>query len=130
MTGGNGADTLNGGAGNDFLTGGQGNDNLTGSTNADRFIFTSTNSGLDTITDFSHAQLDLITFTGLLTATFAYVGAGAFTGAAGGLNSEVRFSAANTLQVDTNGDGTTDFSITVTGIASAGALVAADFLWS
>ena len=130
VTGGTLADTISGGNGNDTITGGAGADSLTGGGNNDVFQFvSSTLSGLDVITDFVSGT-DKLGFVGLRVATFAYLGSSAFTGATGGNNSEVRFSATNTLQVDTNGDGTTDFSITVTGLAAAGNIVTGDFLWT
>jgi Ca2+-binding RTX toxin-like protein len=55
LTGGAGNDTLIGGAGNDTLTGGAGNDTLIGGAGNDTFVFDSL-SGVDTITDFSHAD--------------------------------------------------------------------------
>ncbi|NCR56245.1 MAG: calcium-binding protein [Microcystis aeruginosa L211-07] len=62
LIGGSGNDTLIGGAGNDTLTGGTGNDSLTGGAGADRFAYTATNDGTDTITDFTIAQGDTLTF--------------------------------------------------------------------
>ena len=60
LTGANAADTINGGQGNDTLTGGGGNDSLTGGTGADRFAYTASNQGIDTITDFTTADSDAI----------------------------------------------------------------------
>ncbi len=69
LNGGDGADSLNGGSANDTLLGGNGNDTLLGGTNndsltggagADRFAYDNTNQGVDTITDFNTAQVDLI----------------------------------------------------------------------
>ena len=60
LTGGAGNDTLTGGAGNDTLTGGVGDDILTGGADADTFVFNSSLEGIDTITDFSHIELDKI----------------------------------------------------------------------
>jgi Ca2+-binding RTX toxin-like protein len=45
-------DILKGGKGNDNLTGGKGNDTLTGGDDKDKFVFTNTTHGKDTITDF------------------------------------------------------------------------------
>ncbi len=58
-----GADSLIGGNGSDTLIGGAGNDSLTGGTGADRFAYTASNQGTDTITDFTIAQGDTLTFT-------------------------------------------------------------------
>ena len=61
-----GNDTLNGLAGNDTLSGDAGNDILTGGLGVDKFIyntnaaFTTTALGVDSITDFTIAQGDLI----------------------------------------------------------------------
>ncbi|WP_253256911.1 calcium-binding protein [Microcystis aeruginosa] len=60
LVGGSGNDTLLGGDGNDTLTGSTGNDTLTGGAGADRFTYDNTNQGVDTITDFSTAEFDLI----------------------------------------------------------------------
>jgi len=57
-----GNDTLFGGTGNDTLTGGAGNDTLTGGAGADRFTYNATTEGIDTITDFTIAQGDVLAF--------------------------------------------------------------------
>lgn len=53
LDGGPGMDTLNGGAGDDTLIGGSGDDVLTGGAGRDVFMFSTSNSGRDTILDFS-----------------------------------------------------------------------------
>jgi len=72
LIGGDGSDTLNGGAGTDSLIGGDGDDSLiggvgtdtlTGGAGADRFAYTANNQGVDTITDFTIADGDLLAFT-------------------------------------------------------------------
>lgn len=72
LIGGNGTDSLNGGLGNDTLIGGDGTDtligaggtdSLTGGAGADRFAYTANNQGVDTITDFTIADGDLLAFT-------------------------------------------------------------------
>ncbi len=60
LIGGNGDDILDGVGSADTLTGGDGNDTLTGGTGADRFAYTDSNQGVDTITDFTTAELDFI----------------------------------------------------------------------
>ncbi|NES89341.1 PQQ-dependent sugar dehydrogenase, partial [Okeania sp. SIO2B9] len=76
LLGGDGNDTLEGGIGRDRLNGGAGNDQLTGGGSIDRFIFNTNDEfqtedvGIDTITDFSQTQgdiilLDLTTFTAI-----------------------------------------------------------------
>ncbi|MBW8882577.1 MAG: hypothetical protein JF615_14485 [Asticcacaulis sp.] len=51
------ANTLIGNGGNNILSGRGGNDSLTGGLGADQFVF-GTNSGSDTVTDFSATQND------------------------------------------------------------------------
>ncbi|MEI9904193.1 MAG: calcium-binding protein [Asticcacaulis sp.] len=58
-TGNFGANSLFGNSGNNVLDGSRGNDNLTGGTGSDTFLF-HTNSGLDSIKDFSVADNDHI----------------------------------------------------------------------
>lgn len=63
-----GVDIILGGADNDSLHGRAGSDRLTGGAGADTFVFagvTASANGQDRITDFKHADLDLISFTGL-----------------------------------------------------------------
>ena len=66
LLGGPGEDTLEGGIGRDRLNGGAGNDTLTGGGGIDRFIFSTNQTfqsedlGVDTITDFSITQGDII----------------------------------------------------------------------
>lgn len=103
-----GNDTLNGFEGNDILIGGTGADTLTGGLGADRFNFSELEK-LDRITDFNHAQGDLIDLRGT-GVDFTWIGGGAFTNHAG----ELRFEGGQ-LQGDTNGDGLADLIITVVG---------------
>jgi len=131
LEGGVGNDTLTGGAGDDTLVGGLGNDALTGGQGADHFVFRSKSSGVDVITDFNELngggeQGDVLRFEGLGVGTFAYLGAGAFSG--GSDNSEARVSG-NRVFVDTNGDGVVDITITLTGLTNAYQLAADDFLF-
>lgn len=132
LTGGAGNDSLIGGTGNDNLVGGTGNDMLTGGLGVDQFVFSSTSGGIDTITDFNQLdggadEFDVMRFEGLRVGTFAYLGTSAFTG--GSDNSEARV-AGNQVFVDTNGDGTTDITVTLTGLTSASQLAADDFLFA
>ena len=135
VNGGAAVDTIRGGDLADQLTGAGGNDTLTGGGAADQFRFTNIVSGTDTVTDFSGLTAfgggagdgDRLVFAGLLTGVFNYIDAGAFTNTG---NSEARFSAANTLEIDTNGNGVADMTLTVTGLTAAGMVVDADFLWS
>ncbi|PYF09334.1 putative secreted protein (type I secretion substrate) [Rhodobacter viridis] len=138
LDGGDGTDTLSGGAGNDTVAGGLGADMLSGDTGADVFVFTTvrhsnTAGGIDTITDFSHAQHDRIDLSaidanGTLAgdAAFHFLGTAAFSGAA----AEVRIVALSDgwkVLADLDGDRSADFVLTLTG-PTMPALVAADFV--
>ena len=59
-----GNDTLSGDSGDDILVGGQGDDLLTGGLGADIFNFNKPQEGIDTITDFSAIQNDIIQVSG------------------------------------------------------------------
>ncbi|ELP56367.1 hemolysin-type calcium-binding repeat family protein [Microcystis aeruginosa TAIHU98] len=65
LIGGNGHDILNGSGGNDTIDGGDGNDTLTGGPGADRFAYTASNQGVDTIDDFTTADSDVIQISAL-----------------------------------------------------------------
>ncbi len=130
-----GNDTLLGKGGNDTLVGGKGADTLTGGTGADRFVFTSLTdstaavAGRDKITDFSHAEHDLIDLS-KIDANGADAGDGAFklVTAFDGTHGALTVSAQGTqwlVQGDVNGDKVADFAILV---SSTSALVAADFV--
>jgi len=135
INGGAGVDTILGGDLNDQLLGAGGNDQLTGGGGVDQFRYTSVASGQDTIHDFSGTtdfgggagQGDKLAFVSLLTGAFSYVQAAAFSG---GGNSEARFAGANTLQVDTNGNGAVDITINLDNFTAATQLVNSDFVWS
>lgn len=62
LDGGSGRDNLKGGGGNDFLDGGTGNDILSGGAGFDGFVFDTAlgRSNVDTITDFNHADDQII----------------------------------------------------------------------
>jgi len=73
LRGGDGNDILDGGAGNDYLNGGAGDDTITGGVGADTVVFDLLNNtdatggnGLDTWTDFSLVQGDVIDVSKLL----------------------------------------------------------------
>jgi Ca2+-binding RTX toxin-like protein len=124
--------SLFGGSGNDALQGGAGNDTIIGGGDADHFVFTSGNNGTDTITDFNQldggaAEGDILAFQGLLVGTFAYVGSSAFSG--GSDNSEARVSGSQLL-VDTDGNGTTNITVNLSGLSNASQLSTNDFLWA
>ena len=119
LLGGAGNDLLEGGAGDDLLNGGTGFDLLTGGSGADRFVFTDVldslvGSSRDRITDFDrnadHIDLSGIDANSTLTGdqAFAWIGASAFSGAAGQLH-----YTRGVLSGDINGDGIPDFEIRV-----------------
>ena len=132
ITGNGAANLLSGLDGDDTLIGAAGNDSLTGGNGADQFVFNSTASGIDVISDFNELngggeEGDVLRFEGLSVGAFAYRGTSAFTG--GSDNSEARVSGSQVL-VDTNGDGVTDITITLTGLTSANQLAASDFIFA
>jgi Ca2+-binding RTX toxin-like protein len=132
IDGAGGNDTIRGGAGNDKIIGGLGVDQLFGNAGADQFIFKSVADSLadnaDTINGFSHSQHDKIDLRGVAADAlgagqhFTFIGGAVFGSHAG----ELRYdSAADLVQVDTDGNGTADFAIHV---AVAIDLVRGDFL--
>ncbi len=113
-----------------------GKDTLTGGAARDVFQFRDGDFGTtralaDLITDFSHADAEKIHLSLVDANTtaggnqaFAWIGNGAFTGVAGQLH--YAQAAGNTyVEGDTNGDGTADFIIALTGTID---LVASDFI--
>ena len=109
---------------------------MTGGTGADRFVFSSTadssnSAARDVITDFHHAEADLIdvsvpdantTVTGY--QAFTFIGTQSFHHIAG----ELHYTAATggvIVSGDVNGDGIADLSIDVQSVTS---LVATDFV--
>jgi len=128
LSGNGGDDTITGMAGADTLRGGMGLDHLTGGSGADRFVFErvaefagTTATTCDVITDFKHAEGDLIVLSPIdansqTTAqdAFTWIGTAAFHHVAG----ELRYSSSggNTLvQGDVNGDGQPDFALLLLG---------------
>ena len=135
LFGGGGADELRGGTGKDVLNGGIQKDILTGNGDSDTFVFddgdtAATKSAADQISDFLQAELDNLNVRQIDADSgaggdqnFAFVGNGAFTGAAGQLRFE--HAAGNTyVSGDVNGDSIADFFVRLDGII---ALVAGDF---
>lgn len=127
-----GNDTLLGGDGDDLLDGGAGTDMFTGGTGADHFVFNAASAGTDTIADFNQLdggadEFDVLEFQGFLVGSFAYLGTGAFSG--GSDNSEARVSG-NQVLVDTDGNGVTNITITLTGLTNASQIGADDFLFT
>ncbi|MBW8725607.1 MAG: M10 family metallopeptidase C-terminal domain-containing protein [Inquilinus limosus] len=136
IIGDDGANGLWGMVGNDYLSGGGGADTLKGGAGADTFnyetVSDSTASARDTISDFSHAEGDVIDLWGVDAdgnagngdTAFTFLGGAAFTGA----GHELRVVASGGAQIvlaDVNGDMVADMQIVV---VSATTLVASDFL--
>jgi Ca2+-binding RTX toxin-like protein len=105
-----GNDTLGGFAGNDTLNGGTGNDYLIGGWGADTFVFEA-KPGNDTIEDFQSGadKIDLHAFGISMNQVTAVAG-----------------PDATTLYVDTNHNGSADFTITLSGV---GAPDAGDYIF-
>ena len=137
LWGGAGDDTLDGGDGDDVLMGGAGADVLTGGAGADRFAFRvgdldADPARSDMIADFSRADGDKIDLSAFDTdpstskrTAFSFIGTTAFSKRAG----ELRLGASSAGQMvygDLNGDGVTDFALTVS--KATGALIASDFV--
>ncbi|MDZ4045617.1 MAG: hypothetical protein U1E32_07540, partial [Rhodoglobus sp.] len=99
---------------------------LTGGGGIDTFRFTAahqsgTDSAADTITDFVSGTDELV-FT--LGGSMTFIGNTAF----GSVANEVRFdTGTKTLQIDTNGNGSADIEIKLTGTTN---IVAGDITWS
>ena len=114
VVGTNRADRIYGDGGDDVLAGVRGADRLTGGPGADTFVYfeaaDSTARVRDTIVAFDGARdrIDL----SRVDATFHWIGAGAFSGAAG----ELRF-AGGLLSADFDGNRVADFVVKVTGDA-------------
>ncbi len=114
LIGGAGDDTLEGGEGDDTLTGGAGADRLTGGAGKDRFVYASTDTEHDRITDFTAGE-DKIDFTELDIA-FADLAIAQGTGA----------EAAHTV-VSWTGIGGATQSVTLENV-QASSIGASDFL--
>lgn len=131
LSGGNGADTLvgesgndtlSGGSGPDRLTGGAGADKLTGGAGADLFIFNAIGETVgDTILDFVRAQGDRIGLAAIDAnesrsgdQAFAFIAKQGFHGVAGELRYQVG-SSTTAISGDTDGDGVSDFRISLSG---------------
>ena len=106
----------------DTLTGGFGANSLTGGGGSDIFRYTATTDSAvgsgDTITDFNATDnSEDILLSGLLSGTFSFVGAStnSFSGSS---NTSARFNdSTKLLQIDTNGDGSADMDLTLSGVS-------------
>ncbi|MDO6591259.1 hypothetical protein DS901_00420 [Loktanella sp. D2R18] len=116
LYGGRGDDDINGDAGADTIIGGMGADTLTGGAGADTFVFNAMSDSFvgngDTIVDFENGSntIDLSAF-GITSAEVT-------------LNTS---SGNTTVLIDSNGDGTDDMAILLTGTTSVD--VANDFIF-
>jgi Ca2+-binding RTX toxin-like protein len=141
IRGGNGVDTIDGGADNDKITGWGGADILTGGSGSDQFrYFYATDSGTgaaaDRITDFTIGSdvidlrlldKDLVT-PDIQNYTLSFVGSSAF--GAGGAG-QIRYAASGAdmlVQLDLDGNGTSDMEIVLQGLAGQ-TLSVNDFLF-
>lgn len=135
ISGAGGADIIDGGSGNDTITGGLGADVLTGGAGADRFVYTligeSQAGGADIIRDFSRSQSDKINLNAIDAnvnaggnQNFNFIGAAAFSGAAGQLRYE-QIGGNTFVSGDVNGDGVGDFQIQLEGLFP---LISSDFI--
>ncbi|MGK9167550.1 M10 family metallopeptidase C-terminal domain-containing protein [Inquilinus limosus] len=146
VSGGRAGDTLIGNAGdnvfwgyegNDTLDGGAGKDTLSGGAGADVFDFSAIGDSVvgalaDVITDFSHAQGDRVDLSGIDADTgtagnqaFSFIGSATYSHHAGELRFAHLSSDTTTIAGDVNGDGVSDFHITLRGFVT---LVGADFV--
>ena len=133
--GGSGNDVLTGGTGADWTFGGNGADTLAGGAGNDIFYYdavsqSNATNGRDAIQDF--ATGDKMDFSGIDAIAgggddaFTFIGARAFTNQAGELRMENVSGQTWLIQGDTDGNGVSDFELTVT-IADAHPLTSADF---
>lgn len=131
--GGGQADRMLGESGADTLMVGK-DDQVFGGADADWFQFdTYLTAGIQEVRDFDGASLGaangedhLVFGTGLEVGSFAYVGNSAFT--RGGM-SEARFAGSDRVQVDVDGNGSTDILFRISGLSVGNLLTVTDFVW-
>ncbi|MDZ8187750.1 MAG: calcium-binding protein [Nostoc sp. ChiSLP02] len=95
-----GNDTIDGGKGDDIITTSYGNDTLTGGTGKERFVISSLNAGIATITDFSSTDDVLVVQT--LFDNLNYTGTNPI---ADGYIRSIQSGASTLVQFDTDGVG-------------------------
>ena len=145
LNGGTGNDSLAGGAGNDNLNGGSGNDTLTGGSGLDRFNFTTAlaPTNIDTITDFSISEKDIIVLSKAIFAGFGATGTGVavastlITNGSTFTNSSQRLlydynstTSTGTLWYDPDGNGSAASSHFATILGSATSLTGSNIFLS
>jgi Ca2+-binding RTX toxin-like protein len=119
LLGGQGSDLLVGGLQNDTLIGGQGSDVLTGGAGQDRFVFETYELYSDEITDLANADtIDLAAIDANVNTggDQAFVLVTSFHGVAG--EARLNYKAGKDitlLELDTDGDGLTEMTITLDG---------------
>lgn len=134
VVGADGSDRIFGSAQDDVIAGGLGADVLTGRGGADRFVFRLGDTphdveSRDRITDFAAAEGDRIDVSAMSEEGFAFLGTGAFSGAAEGpaeLRLVVRASGVTVVQIDLDHDARADASFLVRTDAP---LTVADFVF-
>jgi Ca2+-binding RTX toxin-like protein len=67
IVGRDGNDVLVGGGGDDLFVGGGGEDTMTGGAGGDRFVFNAADEGVDTVTDYSNNESDVLDISDILT---------------------------------------------------------------
>ncbi len=136
LFGGQGNDALAGGAGNDVIQGSLGADTLTGRGGGDTFKYRtasdSTAAASDNITDFTTGDiihLSIIDANSTVAGdqAFSFIGPNAFGGVAGQLRVQLQSGNQWLVQGDVDGNGSADFSLTLTS-ADAHSPTAADFV--
>ena len=120
---GTGTDSISAGGGNDVLIGGTGVDSLTGGAGSDTYSYSSASQSApgagDTITDFDATDdSEDINLNGFAAGGFVFLGSEALGFTGGSNNSEARFNdTTKLLEIDSDGNGTADMEITLTGVA-------------